>query len=44
MKTTHFFPITLFSTFSLLLLNVPAQEYIKWSLPDGAVVRIGKAG
>ena len=44
MKTTHFFHITLFLTFPLLLLNAPAQEYIKWSLPDGAVACIGKGG
>ncbi len=44
MKTTRLYLITLLLTFLLLLLNVLAQEYIKWSLLDGAVARIGKDG
>jgi WD40 repeat protein len=42
MKTVPLFLITLLLTVSLLLPNAPAQNYITWSLPDGAVARLGK--
>ena len=42
MKTIPLFLITLFLTVSLLLPNVSAQDYTTWSLPDGAVARLGK--
>ena len=28
----------------LFLPNTPAQEYMRWGLPEGAVARIGKGG
>lgn len=39
MKTTRLFLIILLLNFTLLLSNAPAQEYTRWSLPDGAVAR-----
>ncbi|MXV73722.1 hypothetical protein F4Z99_05520, partial [Candidatus Poribacteria bacterium] len=42
MKATCLFLIILFCALYLLLPNVPAQDYIKWSLPDGATMRLGK--
>ncbi len=42
MKLPRQFLITLFLTFTLLLPNASAQDYTKWSLPDGATARLGK--
>ena len=44
MKTTNLFRTTLFLTFALLLPNASAQDYTRWGLPDGAIMRLGKGG
>ena len=42
MKTTHLSLIILFLIFSPILPNAIAQDYTTWSLPDGAMARLGK--
>ena len=42
MRTNHLFLGCLFFTLVLFLSSVPAQDYTKWGLPEGATARIGK--
>ena len=42
MKTKYLFLIVLFLTFAFFLPNTLAQDYTRWSLPEGAKVRLGK--
>ncbi len=42
MKKTYLFLIILFLSFVLFLPNLPASDYTKWSLPEGAKIRLGK--
>ena len=42
MKKTCLFLIILFLSFVLFLPNLPASDYTKWHLPEGAKARIGK--
>ena len=36
--------MTLLAFLALLSPNAPAQEYIQWALPEGAITRLGKGG
>ena len=42
MKAKYLFLIVLFLTFSLFLSNIPAQDYTRWHLSEGAKARLGK--
>ena len=42
MKKTYLFLIILFLAFVLFLPNLPASDYTKWHLPEGAKARLGK--
>ena len=36
--------VTLFIVFALFLPNTFAQDYTRWSLPEGVKARLGKGG
>ena len=42
MKSTPFFILTVLVIFGLFSLNIFAQDYTQWSLPEGAKARLGK--
>ncbi len=42
MKKTYLFLFILFLAFMLFLQNLPASDYTKWHLPEGAKARLGK--
>ena len=43
-KTALSISLTLVLVSALFLLNISAEDYTQWELPDGAIARLGKGG